>query len=94
MELKLTSGDVTIRDYSGNGLISLTSGETNITQRAVANLEVNADSGDVKIKQAPDFKGVYNVRSDSGNINTPESVPGSVNVIKVETTSGDIYISK
>lgn len=55
---------------------------------------MNADSGDVKIKQAPDFKGVYNVRSDSGSINTPESVPGSVNVIKVETTSGDIYISK
>ncbi|WP_339201094.1 DUF4097 family beta strand repeat-containing protein [Paenibacillus sp. FSL P2-0322] len=94
MELKLTSGDVTIRDYSGNGLISLTSGETNITQRAVANLEVNADSGDVKIKQAPDFKGVYNVHSDSGSIDTPESVPGSVNVIKAETTSGDINISK
>ncbi|WP_263560902.1 DUF4097 domain-containing protein [Paenibacillus polymyxa] len=94
MELKLTSGDVTIRDYSGNGLLSLTSGESNITQRTVSNLEVNSDSGDVNIKQALDFKGVYNVHSDSGSINTPESVPGAASVIKVETTSGDIDISK
>ncbi|QDY84582.1 DUF4097 domain-containing protein [Paenibacillus polymyxa] len=94
MELKLTSGDVTLRDYSGNGHLSLSSGDSNITQSTASNLEVNADSGDVNIKQAPDFKSVYNVHSDSGSINTPESVPGAVSVIKVETTSGDIHISK
>ncbi|MGG4216896.1 DUF4097 family beta strand repeat-containing protein [Paenibacillus jamilae] len=94
MKLELTSGDATIRDYSGNGLLTLTSGSSNITQRTISNLEVNSDSGDVKIKQAPDFKGVYNVHSDSGSINTPESVPGAASVIKVETTSGDIDITK
>lgn len=94
MELRLTSGDAKIRDYSGNGQVSLTSGSTNITQRTTANLKVDSDFGDVRIKQAPDFKGIYNVRSDSGSIDTPESVPGSVNVIKVKTTSGDIHISK
>ncbi|MGW8958406.1 DUF4097 family beta strand repeat-containing protein [Paenibacillus sp. NPDC055715] len=94
MELHLTSGNAKIRDYSGNGQVSLTSGSTNITQRTAANLKVDSHSGDVRIKQAPDFKGIYNVRSDSGSIDTPESVPGSVNVMKVETTSGDIAISK
>ncbi|KJD47574.1 DUF4097 family beta strand repeat-containing protein [Paenibacillus terrae] len=94
MELHITSGDAKIYDYSGNGQVSLTSGITNITQRTTANLKVDSVSGDVRIKQAPDFKGIYNVRSDSGSIDTPESVPGSVNVIKVKTTSGDILISK
>ncbi|TKH45741.1 protein liaG [Paenibacillus terrae] len=94
MELHLTSGDATIRDYSGNGQVSLTSGSTNITQRTAANLKVDSHSGDVRIKQAPDFKGIYNVRSQLGSIDTPESVPGSMNVMKVETTSGNIVISK
>jgi hypothetical protein len=94
VELGMTSGDIVLNGLSGDGVIRATSGNVHVEQREAGNLDIELHSGDVNIRTAPAFKGIYDIRTASGEVEAPVSSPGAVNVIKVNTTSGDVKISE
>ncbi|MDP4096184.1 DUF4097 domain-containing protein [Paenibacillus sp. P96] len=94
VNLELTSGDIELKGLSGDGAIRSTSGSVSVEQREAGNLDIELKSGDVDIRTAPAFKAIYDVRASSGEVEAPVSSPGATNVIKVNTTSGDIRISE
>ncbi|NGZ75532.1 DUF4097 family beta strand repeat-containing protein [Saccharibacillus alkalitolerans] len=90
--IELSSGNLQIGAMNGDSVIRATSGTIDLTQKNSANLDVEVSSGDISIKPAADFAGVYDVRATSGSIDAPDSPGRNGDTIKVRATSGDISI--
>ncbi|WP_438350231.1 DUF4097 family beta strand repeat-containing protein [Paenibacillus sp. FA6] len=91
--VSIISGNMNITDYSGIGAFSARSGNIKLTQKGPSSLDISARSGNVALTVDPDFKGTYDLDARSGNINSPESLRLSDDLIKIRTHSGNIRIN-
>lgn len=88
------SGNIEIDGLIGEGTFETSSGNIQIVQREANMLDVIARSGNITITPASDFGGFYDLKSNSGNIKSPESKRETTDLIKVRTNSGNIKIKE
>lgn len=92
--IELSSGVAKVSGLEGDAIIRATSGMIDVTQRKSGNLDAEVSSGNIDIRAAEDFKGVYDLRVTSGLINAPESPGASGDTIKARATSGMITVKQ
>ncbi|CAI6080812.1 hypothetical protein PAECIP112173_03011 [Paenibacillus sp. JJ-100] len=90
----IQSGDIEITKLNGAADVEFTSGSIHIEQSHAASINASGTSGDIFIQAAPDFKGIYDARATSGDVDMPESPALSQDRIQASTTSGSIEIVK
>ena len=90
----IQSGDIQITKLNGDADVEFTSGSIHIEQSHAASINVSGTSGDIFIQAAPDFKGIYEARATSGDVDVPESPALTQDRIQARTTSGSIEIVK
>jgi len=88
------SGNIKITDVSGQVSAKTRSGNITITQKTVGNADAETKSGNVTFNVAKGFSGFYDLRTNSGNIKSPESIGTSTDIIKIRTTSGNIRVKQ
>lgn len=86
------SGNIKITNIAGELTAETKSGNITITQKEIGNADVKTTSGNATFTTAKDFNGFYDLRSNSGNIKSPESLGTSAEIIKIRTTSGNIRV--
>ncbi|HEY0002997.1 MAG TPA: DUF4097 family beta strand repeat-containing protein [Actinoplanes sp.] len=85
-DLKVTSGDVTVRDATGPVQLRATSGDIRVLD-AKSTVKVQSTSGDI---QALNAGGAVDLKVTSGDITANLAVPASVTA---RTTSGDVNVT-
>ncbi|MBC1605728.1 DUF4097 domain-containing protein [Listeria rocourtiae] len=89
------SGDIELSGLDNATSIVSGSGEVDLTFSDVTkNVMVDADSGDVKIEVPSSFNGFLDLRSNSGDIKSPEIKTSSDLILKVRTGSGNIRVEQ
>ncbi|AZK45822.1 DUF4097 family beta strand repeat-containing protein [Paenibacillus lentus] len=88
----MVSGNIKINDWTGNGTIKSTSGNITIEDQRSDSLDISIQSGNVRLSADPEFQGIYELRTSSGNIKSPDSPNLNNDLIKVRSTSGNITI--
>lgn len=86
------SGNIKIYDLQGSGVISTTSGNVILRDQRSDQLDISVKSGNVTLSPDQGFKGIYDLKADSGNIKAPDSPMETKDLIKVRTNSGNIKI--
>ena len=84
-DIKLTSGNITVRDPSGPVKLRATSGDLRVTN-AKSTVDIQTTSGNIT---ATDVAGAMNLRVTSGDIDAALSAPASVTA---QTTSGNVNL--
>lgn len=90
--VSLKSGDIKFNDFTGDGVFKSTSGNITLDNQRSDSLDISITSGNVTLSSDPGFKGVYDLRTTSGNVRAPESPDQTQDVIKIRATSGNIKI--
>lgn len=89
------SGDVELSGLDSATSVTSGSGEVDLTFSDVKkNVTVDANSGDVKIEIPAAFNGFLDLRSNSGDIKSPNIKTSGNQVIKVRTGSGNIKVEQ
>lgn len=90
LDVETVSGDVEMTDSAASGDVTIrtTSGEIELENADAANLYITSVSGDVKGSLCSGKS--FDVRTVSGDVKLPQSVPGGA--FKASTTSGDVEI--
>jgi len=91
-DVSLKSGNITFDHFTGNGTFKSTSGNITLKNQRSDSLDISVLSGEIKLSSDPEFKGVYDLRTTSGDIQSPDSPMQTNDVIKVRATSGNIKI--
>lgn len=92
LQVQAFSGNVTFRDFQGSGVIKATSGNVTLQDQRSDQLDITAHSGNVTLSVDPAFKGIYDLKADSGTIKAPDSPMETTDVIKIRVNSGNIRI--
>lgn len=92
LEANLTSGNIKIKNFTGVGVIKNTSGNVSISGQRSDSLDILVRSGNVNLSVDPKFRGIYDLKVDSGNIKAPDSPMETTDLIKIRTNSGNIRI--
>lgn len=88
----LTSGTTKFTNFTGAGVFKSTSGDITLTGQRSDSLDINNKSGNVTLSLDNGFKGIYDLKTTSGNIDAPESPRQNTDLIKIRVTSGNIRI--
>jgi DUF4097 and DUF4098 domain-containing protein YvlB len=88
------SGNLKLTNVSGPVDLSVDSGNIKLYRSDVADTRIHADSGNVFVQMPSAFAGSYELRTDSGNIEAPESRNDTNDAVKVTTDSGNIEIKE
>ncbi len=91
-QVTVGSGNITIDGLAGDAIVKSGSGDIAVKQRTVADMDVQARSGNVTIDVAEGFAGFYDLRASSGNIHAPDSKHQTLDTVKVRTGSGNITV--
>ncbi|WMT40753.1 DUF4097 family beta strand repeat-containing protein [Paenibacillus sp. D2_2] len=91
-DVSLVSGDIKFDNFIGNGTFKSTSGNITLNNQRSDSLDITAHSGNVNLSADPEFKGIYDLRATSGNIQSPDSPMKTKDVIKIRVTCGNIKI--
>ncbi|WEK54106.1 MAG: DUF4097 family beta strand repeat-containing protein [Candidatus Cohnella colombiensis] len=94
LDVSITSGNMKITDLSGELSAKANSGNITVTQKTTGSAKVQATSGNVHFTVANGFSGIYNLRANSGNIKSPDSIGTSSDIINIQTTSGNIKVKE
>jgi len=90
-----TSGEINVTQHDKQGAsIKAKSGNVKFVQHKASNVDIDVLSGNVKFEAANDFAGFYELKTTSGNIDSPDSKRSSQHLIKINTTSGDIKVTQ
>ncbi|MFD0619095.1 DUF4097 family beta strand repeat-containing protein [Paenibacillus sp. GCM10027629] len=91
----VTSGNIDVKDHVGTANLRTTSGNIELTQLQITpevSLESTSGNVDLTIPQA--FDGVYDVKTNSGEIEIPDTTLTTKDMVKARTSSGNITIDK
>lgn len=88
----LTSGTTKFTNFTGPGIFKSTSGNITLSDQRSDSLDITNQSGNVTLSLDHEFKGIYDLKTTSGNINAPDSPRQNTDLIKVRVTSGNIRI--
>lgn len=89
------SGDIELSGLDSAANVTSGSGEVDLTFSDVTkNVMVDASSGDVNIEIPAAFNGFLDLRSNSGDIKSPNIKTSGNKVIKVRTGSGNIKVEQ
>lgn len=94
VEMSAQSGNIKVEHLEGNGRIKIESGNIQIAEQNSTQLDLSAESGNITVNANPDFKGFYDAKADSGDVNVPDSPRTSKDLIKARTESGNITIGE
>ncbi|MBU5670823.1 DUF4097 family beta strand repeat-containing protein [Paenibacillus brevis] len=86
------SGNITIRDLQGSGVIKNTSGNVKLEDQRSDQLDITVTSGNVTLSKDQAFKGIYDLKANSGTIKAPDSPMETTDMIKIRANSGNIRI--
>lgn len=92
LQVQAFSGNVTFRDFQGSGVIKATSGNVTLQDQRSDQLDITAHSGNVTLSVDSAFKGIYDLKADSGTVKAPDSPMETTDVIKIRVNSGNIRI--
>lgn len=92
IDAKLSSGNIRLKNFTGDGVIKSTSGNITLTNQRSDSLDISLTSGNITLSADPEFKGIYDLKSSTGNVKAPDSPMQTRDVIKARTTSGNIKI--
>lgn len=95
VDLKTSSGNITsgsIKAKRINGRAS--SGDVMIRDCDASEINIMTKSGDVSIGIGSEMKYEYTTKTSSGDVNVPDSVKGADGKCNIETSSGDIDVTK
>ncbi|MNZ29756.1 hypothetical protein D3C78_470100 [compost metagenome] len=92
VKTSITSGNTKINNLTGPGEFKSTSGNITLSDQRSDSLDISSQSGNVKLSMDDSFKGIYDLKTTSGNIKAPESPMENTDLIKVRATSGNIRI--
>ncbi|MGF7050478.1 DUF4097 and DUF4098 domain-containing protein YvlB [Paenibacillus sp. DS2015] len=88
-----SSGEIRIDELSGNSTISARSGNIRITQKGANSLDITANSGNVTLTPDVNFAGTFDLKANSGDIQSPDSLRQTDDLIKIRTHSGNITVN-
>jgi len=91
-DVSLKSGDINFNNFTGDGKFNNVSGNITLKNQRSDSLDISLQSGNVRLSADPGFKGIYDLRTTSGDIKSPESPGQTQDLIKVRATSGNIRI--
>lgn len=91
-EVSLKSGDINFNNFTGDGKFNSVSGNITLKNQRSDSLDISLQSGNVRLSADSGFKGIYDLRTTSGDIKSPESPGQTQDLIKVRATSGNIRI--
>ncbi|MNJ40136.1 DUF4097 family beta strand repeat-containing protein [Paenibacillus bouchesdurhonensis] len=92
IQAAMTSGNIKVGNWTGNGTFKSTSGNITIKDQRSDTVDITIQSGNVRLSADPEFQGIYDLRTSSGNIKSPDSPNVNHDIIKVRSTSGNITI--
>lgn len=95
VDLKTSSGNITsgsIKAKRINGRAS--SGDVMIRDCDASEINIMTKSGDVSIGIGSEMKYEYTTKTSSGDVNVPDSVKGADGKCNIETSSGDIDVTR
>ncbi|SDG42871.1 Putative adhesin [Fontibacillus panacisegetis] len=92
VKTSITSGNTKINNLTGPGEFKSTSGNITLSDQRSDSLDISNQSGNVKLSIDDSFKGIYDLKSTSGNIKAPDSPMKNSDLIKIRVTSGNISI--
>ncbi|MEF2968251.1 DUF4097 family beta strand repeat-containing protein [Paenibacillus sp. M1] len=92
MEASLNSGSIKVNGFTGNGMFKTTSGNVTLNGQRSDSLDISVSSGNVTLDPDPGFKGIYDLKTSSGTVKSPESPMETKDIIKIRTTSGNIKV--
>lgn len=95
VDLKTSSGNITsgsIKAKRINGRAS--SGDMMIRDCDASEINIMTKSGDVSIGIGSEMKYEYTTKTSSGDVNVPDSVKGADGKCNIETSSGDIDVTR
>ena len=95
IDLKTSSGNITsgsIKAKRINGRAS--SGDVMIRDCDASEINIMTKSGDVSIGIGSEMKYEYTTKTSSGDVNVPDSVKGADGKCNIETSSGDIDVTR
>lgn len=95
VDLKTSSGNITsgsIKAKRINGRAS--SGDVMIRDCDASEINIMTNSGDVSIGIGSEMKYEYTTKTSSGDVNVPDSVKGADGKCNIETSSGDIDVTR
>ncbi|MNN73186.1 hypothetical protein D3C81_1892790 [compost metagenome] len=92
VKTSITSGNTKVNDLTGPGEFKSTSGNITVSGQRSDSLDISSQSGNVKLSIDDSFKGIYDLKTTSGNIKAPDSPMETSDLIKVRATSGNIRI--
>lgn len=88
----LTSGTTKFTNFTGPGIFKGTSGNITLSDQRSDSLDITNQSGNVTLSLDDKFKGAYDLKTTSGDIDAPDSPRQNTDLIKVRVTSGNIRI--
>lgn len=95
VDLKTSSGNITsgsIKAKHINGRAS--SGDVMIRDCDASEINIMTNSGNVSIGIGSEMKYEYTTKTSSGDVNVPDSVKGADGKCNIETSSGDIDVTR
>lgn len=87
------SGQLHIGRLDGEGQIEAKSGDVDILLTNLHRLQVNAETGNVRIYDDLPAEGNYDIHSKTGRVKQPDSDSDSQQYIRVRTTTGNITVT-
>lgn len=91
-DVSLKSGNIDFINFTGDGKFNSVSGNITLKNQRSDSLDITLQSGNVRLSADPGFKGIYDLRTTSGDIKAPDSPGQTQDLIKVRATSGNIRI--
>lgn len=91
-EIQTHSGYIKIDGLKGALTAQSASGSVTVTGQRSDNMDISVRTGDVALSPDPEFKGLFDLKTASGNIIAPDPPQETKDVIKIRAGSGDIRI--
>ncbi|WP_219639169.1 DUF4097 family beta strand repeat-containing protein [Cohnella sp. CFH 77786] len=92
--VKADSGSVKLERATGRMNLQADSGSIKLYKDDTADTEIHADSGSVYVHLPASFAGSFDLKSDSGSVNAPESKGETNDLVKVRADSGSIRVEQ
>jgi len=89
-----SSGNIKLTNISGDLVSKAISGNTTVIQKEIGSADIEIKSGNANFKIAEGFSGIYDLRTNSGDVKSPDLIGTSNDIIKIRTISGNINVHK
>ncbi|WP_232695542.1 DUF4097 family beta strand repeat-containing protein [Brevibacillus daliensis] len=94
IQVSTSMGNIEISNSSKLVTTNTAMGNTNIEMKEPHGVDAKGDLGDIKIIVPRGFNGIYDLDTDLGDIEKPDSLVGADTIIKARTAMGNIKVKE